>query len=80
MASDQPGLLMRKQLLAKFHEHGEEEAHAWRNEQTHAVAEQFGANLPFATEAMCLEMTYGGSADQAAPHQSEREAAAEARH
>jgi phenylpropionate dioxygenase-like ring-hydroxylating dioxygenase large terminal subunit len=80
MASDQPGLLMRKQLLAKFHEHGEEEAHAWKNEQTHAVADQFGANLPFATEAMCREMTYGGSAGQEVHHQTEREAAAEARH
>jgi phenylpropionate dioxygenase-like ring-hydroxylating dioxygenase large terminal subunit len=80
MASDQPGLLMRKQLLAKFQAHGEEEAHAWRNEQSHAVADQFGANLPFATEAMCLEMTYGGSAAQAAHHQTEREAAAETRH
>jgi hypothetical protein len=29
---------------------------------------------------MCMEMTYGGAAAQSAPHQSEREAAAEARH
>jgi phenylpropionate dioxygenase-like ring-hydroxylating dioxygenase large terminal subunit len=80
MASDQPGLLMRRQLLAKFQAHGEEEAHAWRDHRSHAVADQFGANHPFATEAMCMEMTYGGAAAQSAPHQSEREAAAEARH
>jgi phenylpropionate dioxygenase-like ring-hydroxylating dioxygenase large terminal subunit len=80
MASDQPGLLMRRQLLAQFEAHGEEEAHAWRDHRTHAVADQFGAHHPFATEAMCMEMTYGGMAAQGAPHQSDREAAAETRH
>jgi phenylpropionate dioxygenase-like ring-hydroxylating dioxygenase large terminal subunit len=80
MASDQPGLLMRKQLLAQFQARGEEEAHAWRDQRTHAVADQFGANHPFATEAMCMEMTYGGLAAHAAHHQSVQEAAAEARH
>lgn len=29
MASDEPGLLMRRQLLAKFREYGEVEAHGW---------------------------------------------------
>jgi hypothetical protein len=80
MASDQPGLLMRKQLLAQFQAHGEEEAHGWMDKQTHVAAEQFGANHPFATEAMCLEMTYGGAGDASAPRQTARDAAAESRH
>ncbi len=59
MASDQPGLLMRRQLLAQFHANGEEEAHGWGAAQGPAIGSQFGAHHPFATEAMCLEMTYG---------------------
>jgi phenylpropionate dioxygenase-like ring-hydroxylating dioxygenase large terminal subunit len=80
MASDQPGLLMRRQLLALFHAHGEEEAHAWSDHRTHAAAGEYGANHPFATEAMCMEMTYGGLAAAGAPSQTEQEAAAETRH
>jgi phenylpropionate dioxygenase-like ring-hydroxylating dioxygenase large terminal subunit len=80
MASDQPGLLMRRQLLAQFQAHGETEAHAWREHQTHAVSDQYGANHPFATEAMCLEMTYGEKQSQAPSPESLREAAAETRH
>lgn len=60
MASDAPGLLMRRQLLAKFKAHGEEEVHGWTETTRRPVPGQLGAQLPFATEAMCLEMTYGG--------------------
>jgi phenylpropionate dioxygenase-like ring-hydroxylating dioxygenase large terminal subunit len=80
MASDQPGLLMRKQLLAQFQAHGQEEVHGWLEKQTHVAAEQFGANHPFATEAMCLEMTYGGAQGASSAHQTARDAAAESRH
>ncbi len=59
MASDQPGLLMRRQLLAQFQAAGESEVHGWGAVQGAAVGSQYGANHPFATEAMCLEMTYG---------------------
>ena len=79
MASDQPGLLMRKQLLAQFQARGEEEAHAWSGRQNHATTDQYGANLPFATEAMCLEMTYGGSAAPTRPLSGPTETAAETR-
>ncbi len=61
MASDAPGLLMRRQLLAKFAERGEEEAHNWGDQGRFPTLEQTGANHPFATEAMCLEMTYAGN-------------------
>jgi phenylpropionate dioxygenase-like ring-hydroxylating dioxygenase large terminal subunit len=61
MASDAPGLLMRRQLMAKFREHGEAEAHNWAGSPGYPSAEQLGTNLPFATEAMCLEMTYSGA-------------------
>lgn len=80
MASDQPGLLMRRQLLAVFQAHGEEEVHGWQAEASYAAAQQYGATHPFATEAMCLEMTYSDSASPSAPRQSSQEAAAEARH
>ena len=80
MASDQPGLLMRRQLVAQFEAHGEGEAHAWSGPESHAVSEQFGAHLPFATEAMCLEMTYGDSPARPATPESDRKAAGEARH
>ncbi len=61
MASDQPGLLMRRQLMAQFQAHGEEEVHAWKDHKSHAAAGEYGAGHPFATEEMCLEMTYGAS-------------------
>jgi hypothetical protein len=80
MASDQPGLLMRKQLLAVFQANGEAEAHAWSGNQSHAVSEQYGANHPFATEAMCMEMTYGESKSRAASAESVTESVAETRH
>jgi phenylpropionate dioxygenase-like ring-hydroxylating dioxygenase large terminal subunit len=80
MASDQPGLLMRKQLLAQFQAHGEEEAHAWADHRSHAESEQFGASHPFATEAMCLEMTYGEASARVANAGARDAAAAEARH
>ncbi len=80
MASDQPGLLMRRQLLAKFQAHGEEEAHAWADRTSHAVADQYGASLPFATEAMCLEMTYGAPSAGPASAEAKRAAAQEKRH
>jgi len=80
MASDQPGLLMRRQLLSLFQAHGEEEAHAWSDHRTHAAAGEYGANHPFATEAMCMEMTYGGLEARAAAPQTRQEAAAETRH
>ncbi len=51
---------MRKQLVEKFKEYGEEEAHGWSAGGTPATVTQFGVNHPFATEAMCLEMTYSG--------------------
>jgi len=79
MASDQPGLLMRRQLMAQFQAHGEEEAHAWQDHRSHAVAGQYGAHHPFATAALCLEMTYG-DASAAVPAQTQGEAAAERRH
>jgi phenylpropionate dioxygenase-like ring-hydroxylating dioxygenase large terminal subunit len=60
MASDQPGLLMRRQLLAKFSIYGEDEAHGRVPGRVHPAAQEFGAHHPFASEAMCLEMTYGG--------------------
>jgi len=62
MASDAPGLLMRRQLMAKFKEFGQEEAHGWSRAAEGGgppLATQIGANHPFATEALCLEMTYG---------------------
>jgi hypothetical protein len=73
MASDAPGLLMRRQLMAKFKEFGQEEAHGWSrsagpdgSDGSHAGggpprASQIGANHPLATEALCLEMTYSGT-------------------
>jgi hypothetical protein len=79
MASDAPGLLMRRQLMAKFKEFGQEEAHGWTREAGSGamngggagggppVASQIGANHPFASEALCLEMTYGGSGTAARP-------------
>jgi len=75
MASDQPGLLMRRQLLAQFQAHGEEEAHGWSG-RSHAEAPQYGAHHPFATEAMCLEMTYG----EAGAGDGKRSGAEEKRH
>jgi phenylpropionate dioxygenase-like ring-hydroxylating dioxygenase large terminal subunit len=60
MASDAPGLLMRRQLLAAFAARGEAEATHWVGGGRFPTPGQFGANLPFATEAMCLEMTYAG--------------------
>jgi len=60
MASDAPGLLMRRQLLAKMTVAGEEEAHGWGRAMVNPIATQFGVSHPFATEAMCLEMTYSG--------------------
>lgn len=80
MASDQPGLLMRRQLLAKFQANGEEEVHAWGDQKAHAVADQFGASHPFATEAMCLEMTYGAASEAPASDEARRAADAESRH
>jgi phenylpropionate dioxygenase-like ring-hydroxylating dioxygenase large terminal subunit len=61
MASDAPGLLMRRQLMAKLKEAGETEAHNWGDQPRYPAAEQLGANLPFATAEMCLEMTYAGT-------------------
>jgi phenylpropionate dioxygenase-like ring-hydroxylating dioxygenase large terminal subunit len=81
MASDAPGLLMRRQLMAKFKEFGQEEAHGWTRGAGSdtaggsglgggggpAHAGQIGANLPFATETLCLEMTYSGAGAPARP-------------
>jgi len=67
MASDAPGLLMRRQLLAKFKEHGEEEIHGWTEGLSAPMPTQFGVNHPSANEALCLEMTYTGSAAPASP-------------
>jgi hypothetical protein len=81
MASDQPGLLMRRQLMAQWKARGEEEAHGWQaGQRGPAAAEQYGANHPFATAAMCLEMTYSGTAATESGTQSPQTAAAEARH
>jgi hypothetical protein len=52
---------MRRQLVAKFVEHGEAEMHNWGDHSRYPTIDQTGANHPFATEAMCLEMTYTGS-------------------
>ena len=58
VAADAPGLLMRRQLIAKFAEHGEEEVHGGSGRAQAPAPDQLGASHPFATEAMCLEMTY----------------------
>ncbi len=80
MASDQPGLLMRKQLLAQFQAQGEGEAHGWGEGRGHPTGIQLGANHPFATEAMCLEMTYGETLSGAKTPGDRRRASDEARH
>jgi phenylpropionate dioxygenase-like ring-hydroxylating dioxygenase large terminal subunit len=61
MASDAPGLLMRRQLMAKFAEQGEEEMHGSLSRGSAPASAEFGASHPFATEAMCLEMTYSNA-------------------
>ncbi len=58
MASDAPGLLMRRQLLAKMAEFGEEEAHGGVGLSSSPAPDHVGASHPLATAAMCLEMTY----------------------
>jgi len=39
MASDEPGLLMRRQLLAKFREFGEAEVHGWTGDDSYPSLE-----------------------------------------
>jgi len=80
MASDKPGLLMRRQLLAQFHAHGEEEVHGWKDGRSPAAPAEYGASLPFATEAMCLEMTYGAAPASPAGGGTEAAGASEQRH
>jgi hypothetical protein len=58
MASDAPGLLMRRQLMAKFAEHGEREVHGSLARTQAPAPDQLGSAHAFASEAMCLEMTY----------------------
>jgi phenylpropionate dioxygenase-like ring-hydroxylating dioxygenase large terminal subunit len=49
MASDEPGLLMRRQLMAKFHEFGEAEKHGWSDREAYPSLEAARGIPPVAT-------------------------------